>query len=210
MNCAKWILAVVVASAPAVSAWAAAGDGLTPNVDNIPWARWQGRLSLGTQAPLWRSTLGGAEYFGLKVNGASLMGDYYFKRALADNGKAGGFRATSGVILGQRSLLLAGQPVTSAPGAAFSVDRRVFAAPPAPLSPDSTSESASVPYLGVGYSGLSNRGGWSLSADLGLVAMSPGNAIRLGRVFNGNQSLDDLLRDMRLAPVVQLGVSYSF
>jgi hypothetical protein len=34
--------------------------------------------------------------------------------------------------------------------------------------------------------------------------------VRFGRVFNGSQSLDDVVRDMRLAPVVQLGVSYSF
>jgi len=29
-------------------------------------------------------------------------------------------------------------------------------------------------------------------------------------VVGGSQSLDDVVRDMRLAPVVQLGVSYSF
>ena len=210
MHSAKWILAAVVASSPAVPAWAAAGDGLTPNVDNIPWARWQGRLSVGTQAPLWRSTLGGAEYSGLKVSSVSLMGDYYFKRTVVENGSAGGFRATSGVILGQRSLFWSGQPAVSAPGSVFSVDRRLLGAATAPVAIDSTGDLTSLPYLGVGYTGLSNRGGWSLSADLGLVAMSPGNAIKFGRVFNGTQSLDDLLRDMRLAPVLQLGVSYSF
>jgi hypothetical protein len=67
-----------------------------------------------------------------------------------------------------------------------------------------------VPYLGVGYSSLVAKSGWSFTADLGVVSRSPGNVVRLGRVFNGGQSLDEVVRDLRLAPHVQLGVSYSF
>ena len=63
---------------------------------------------------------------------------------------------------------------------------------------------------GIGYSNLSAKSGWHFSADLGVVSQSPGNVVRFGRVFSGAQSLDDVVRDMRLAPVVQLGVSYSF
>ena len=66
------------------------------------------------------------------------------------------------------------------------------------------------PYLGVGYSSMVAKSGWSFTADLGVVSRSPGNVVRLGRVFNGGQSLDEVVRDMRLAPHVQLGVSYSF
>jgi len=29
-------------------------------------------------------------------------------------------------------------------------------------------------------------------------------------VFNGSQSLDDTMRDLRFSPLLQLGVSYSF
>ena len=57
---------------------------------------------------------------------------------------------------------------------------------------------------------MSGSGSWSFSADLGVVSQSPGNMVRFGKVFSGAQSLDDVVRDMRLAPVVQLGVSYSF
>ena len=210
MNSAKWILAAVVATAPIVSASAAAGDGLTPNVDNIPWVRWQGRLSLGSQAPAWRSNLGQFESSGLKVHGVSLMGDYYFKRTSLDAANTGGFRATGGVILGQRSLLWATPPAVLAPGAVFGVDRRMLWSATSSSAYEPAGDLGSLPYVGVGYTGLSLRGGWSLSADLGRVAMSPASAIRLGRVVGGTQSLDDLLRDMRLAPVVQLGVSYSF
>jgi hypothetical protein len=61
------------------------------------------------------------------------------------------------------------------------------------------------PYLGIGYSDASLRGGWGFSADLGLAAQSFGAARSLG-----SQSLDDTIRDMRLTPVLQLGVSYRF
>ena len=62
-----------------------------------------------------------------------------------------------------------------------------------------------MPYLGVGYTGLKPHGGWRYNADLGLVAQSPG-----GMRLIGTQSLDDTIRELRLAPLVQLGVSYSF
>jgi len=59
--------------------------------------------------------------------------------------------------------------------------------------------------MGVGYTGLSVRSGWSFSADLGLVAQNPGG-LKLIR----SQSLDDAVREMRLAPLLQFGVSYAF
>ena len=96
------------------------------------------------------------------------------------------------------------------PTGAFSVDRRLLDAPSGLSNSDGATDSATLPYLGVGYSGLSLRGGWSFSADLGLVAFAPGNAVKLGRVIGGTQGLDDLLRDLRMSPVIQLGVSYSF
>jgi len=63
------------------------------------------------------------------------------------------------------------------------------------------------PYLGVGYSGSSLRYGLNFSADLGLAAQNPG-AIRLGRV--GSAGLDEFARELKLMPVLQLGVSYRF
>ncbi|MFG5407861.1 hypothetical protein ABXN37_06800 [Piscinibacter sakaiensis] len=67
-----------------------------------------------------------------------------------------------------------------------------------------------MPYLGLGYSAQPARGGWGFSADIGLVAQAPGAVVRLGRVFNGSQTLDDMLREMRLSPLLNVGVSYSF
>lgn len=66
------------------------------------------------------------------------------------------------------------------------------------------------PYLGIGYSGLGGRGnGWSFNADFGLMALGGGNGIRLGRAANG-QGLDDLVRELRLSPVLLFGASYAF
>jgi hypothetical protein len=210
MRCTRWILAVVLAANPLVAAVAAGGDGLTARTDNLPWERWQGRISLGTQTPLWRSDLGASESYALPLRSLTLMGDYYFSRSLAGSTVAGGFRATSGVILGPRSQLWTGQPGPAPQGINVGVDRRVFGQAAVSLANESTPDTATLPYLGLGYTGLSLRGRWSFSADLGLVAMSPGNAVKLGRVFGGAQSLDELVRDMRLAPLLQLGVSYSF
>lgn len=66
------------------------------------------------------------------------------------------------------------------------------------------------PYLGIGYSGLGGRGsGWSFNADFGLMALGGGSAVRLGRSANG-QGLDDLVRELRLTPVLMFGASYAF
>ena len=193
-----WMIAGLIVAA---TAQASEGDGITAKADQVPWARWQGRVSFGSAAGL--SRWGAPEATGLKLSTLSLLGDYYFTRSLAGLGSAGGFRATSGVLLGPRSQSWAGQPGLSA-GSAFSVNTQwpsQFAAVPSVAD-----DTATVPYLGLGYTGLSPRGGWSFSADLGLVARYPGNAVKFGR----SQSLDDTVRELRLAPMLQFGVSYAF
>lgn len=177
----------------------------------VHWARWQGRLSLGLTAPTGRFDSFGADGGGLKVGSLSLLGDYYFTDALRIGSHAGGFRATSGVIVGQRSTLWSGQASLTSSRGVLGMERRVLGPlTSAPLLPDAGADTSAVPYLGLGYTGLSLRSRWSFSADLGMVARSPGNAVKLGRVFSGSQGVDDLLRELRLAPVLQLGVSYSF
>jgi len=178
---------------------AADGDRLTLNPDQLPWARWQGRLSLGAEPSSWRPGVENS-----RLNTASLMGDYYFGRSLVGPGSAGGFRATSGLIFGPRALLSTGQPGLSA-GSPFSIGNRLFGQTAMPYSNDTAGDSATLPYLGVGYTGLTAHNRLSFSADLGLVAQTPGG-IKVIR----SQSLDDAVREMRLAPLVQLGVSYAF
>ena len=188
-----WMIFGLLAAA-ASAAQASDGDGITASTEQLQWARWQGRMTFG------------AEPAGLRLNTVSLMGDYYFTGALAGSRSSGGFRATSGLMVGPRSQSWLGQPGLSA-GSAFSVGTQAFgqtAAPPA--AGDTPSDTATLPYLGLGYTGLSLRGGWSFNADLGLVARSPSNVVKFGR----SQSLDDSVRELRLSPLLQLGVSYSF
>ena len=210
MCAAKWIFAALVSLSAAMPAVAAEGSGLTPHPDPSPWVqRWQGRLSLSVQSPSFRTSLG-SDDANLQITGISLMGDYYFARALPLLASDGGFRATSGLILGGRAPTWAARPQLGGQVASLSVERRPAGTGLAAYGADPTADSATKPYLGLGYSGLSAKRAWSFSADLGLVALAAGNAVKLGRVFNGGPALDDVVRDMRVAPVVQLGVSYSF
>lgn len=176
-------------------AWA--DGGLTINPEQTPWPRWQARVGLSTTSPL-RSELGLGSG---QLQGGRLLGDYYFVNSPSFGlaGVSGGFRATSGLLLSPRgpSLSMATVP---APGGSLSVSQQTSSSD---LSGD---PSRTVPYLGFGYTGLSAKGGWGITADVGVMALNPGSGLRLGR----GQSLDDVVRDMRLTPVLQLGVSYSF
>lgn len=185
-----WLTAIALATV-ASHVWAADGP-LTP-AEIQAYEGLRARLALSTNAnsPA-RDGLGDLEP--QRISGLSLMGDYYLSRPWL--GTSGGLRATSGVLLGSRGSLW------SSPAA---LDRRMTA----PMNPGDGSDSITTqPYLGVGYTAWS-KGGLGLSADLGLMASPRGNG-RLGKAAGGSQSLDDSVRDLRFAPLVQLGLSYSF
>lgn len=71
-----------------------------------------------------------------------------------------------------------------------------------------TSNLETWPYLGLGYSGQALKGGWGFSADLGLALNAGGT--RLGRAVFGAESLDTAVRELRLSPVMQVGLRYAF
>jgi hypothetical protein len=198
MRTAAWVLTASLASLHVTASSAA--DGLTIERDLQAWGQWQGRVALGMLGTDWRADAVARDIDKNRLGGLSVMGDYYFlPKALP--GTSGGFRATSGLVYGARPTLWAGTPaIASSRG--LSPDRQS-------VSLDG-SEAATLPYLGFGYTGLSLRGGWSFSADLGLLAHNPAQAVKFGRVFTGTQSFDEVMRDLRIAPVLQLGVSYAF
>ncbi len=198
MQICKWMLTVVfILSGPAI---AGQGDGLQWRDDSLSWTRWQTRLALSQPAPLWRAGFSDSDSQGLKPRSLSVMGDYLFARSLADDGRANVLRATSGLVLGARPTLWAGQPGGQL---GFAGSDRL------PSPPDARGETGPLPYIGIGYSGLGGRSGWSFSADFGLMALGAGSAVRLGR--SGNyQGVDDLVRELRLTPVLQVGASYAF
>ncbi|WP_338414559.1 hypothetical protein [uncultured Sphaerotilus sp.] len=75
-----------------------------------------------------------------------------------------------------------------------------------------TTRQRATPYVGLGYStgGVSaNRwGGWGLSADIGVQAH--GSDLTLGHALESPAGVGELIRELRLTPVLQLGVSYAF
>jgi hypothetical protein len=205
-----WICVAVASAMPLVDA-RAEGEGLSASADRVPWARFQSRIAYAPGAPGWRADLAPAERTGLQVGSVGLLGDVYFGSTPTPQASSvGGFRATSGLLIGARNTAL-GAVATPTSGL-LATDRRLFGASAGAFTypADPTVDNTTVPYIGIGYSNLWPKSGWRFSADLGVVSQSPGNMVRFGRVFNGSQSLDDVVRDMRLAPVVQLGVSYSF
>ncbi len=181
-------------AAATCAAQASAGDGITASPEQLRWSRWQGRMTLA------------AEPSGLRLNAVSLMGDYYFSGSFAGSQRVGGFRATSGLMVGPRTQSWLGQPGLSS-GSALSIGSQAFGQAAAqPSAGDTPIDTGTLPYLGLGYTGLSLRGGWNFNADLGLLARNPGNVVTFGR----SQSLDDKVHELRVLPVLQFGASYSF
>ena len=189
----------------AAVAHGAEGNGLTVDADHLNWSRWQGRISLTAPAAARNDFVNALPAPGVSL---SLMSDYYLTGSLLGPKHAGGFRATGGVMIGPRTQAWAG-PAWQGNGIGFGIERRLGLSPGL-VPADPSTDSQSVPYFGLGYTGLSPSGGWSFSADLGVASLRPNGAVKLGRVFTGSQSLDDTLRDMHWSPMLQLVVSYSF
>lgn len=190
----------------------AAGTGLRAGA--AAWPRWQGRVSLTSMSgDLISGGRHESSFGGRTLQSLSLLGDYYFmQQGLAPSSAySGGFRASGGMILGTRGAPGSLLPSSSAGlSSGFSAERRSFSllAPPSALDGTDTA-TQSVPYVGIGYTGLQSirgtGGGWGFSADLGVMALQPRSAVRLGQ-----QSLGNVVRDLEISPLLQLGVSYSF
>lgn len=180
---------------------ALANQGLMPSAGEWVWPQLQARITLQAAAltPLslagWAGSSAGAG--ARSVQGGSLLGDYVF--ATPD---LGNFRATSGVMLGPPG----GAPMLFAaplPRVGVTVVEGGFGS--------SAGEGPStLPYLGLGYSSAALWRRLSLSADVGVVAGRPAGIGNLGRAMLGNQGMEAAVRDLRLAPLLQLGVRYSF
>lgn len=204
-----------------------AGQGLSAPQADSWWPQWQARLSLQTAslAPGSMASGGGAATALISqrgtqagaaggIQGGALLGDYYFARPFS--GPLSGYlRASGGLMvgpLGAAPLSFATPPAPAAGGtAAVSRWGVTLLGPSAqPLSALGFEGADPVPYVGFGYSGSLWRDSVSLTADLGLVSERPGAAGNVGRAVFGNQGMNQALRDMRLSPVLQLGMRYSF
>jgi hypothetical protein len=179
-------LTLLAAALPATAA-----DGLMVRSPENVWPQWHARIELQTVTltPLATSPWldSGAAQRGLK--GGAVLGDYYFSASEA------GFRASGGLMMG---------PLGGAFSASAAAGSRLGLSLSNLGSFGSTSNDT-VPYLGLGFTGLPGRGGLAITADVGLVA-----AGSVSRALFGNQGMDMALRELRLSPVLQLGVRYQF
>jgi len=186
-------------------AFAADGEGLQLNTA----PRWQARLQLNSLDSSAKG-LEAQRHSGSRLLSANLLGDYYLTGS-GLGGVRGGLRATGGMLLGPMSLSQASAGLALG-GSAFQLGRNVAIGQRSLglLSPssDANDPSASLSYLGIGYTGQTLRGGFSFSADLGLVSNTHIAGLRLGR--SNAAGMEDVLRDLRYKPVLQLGLSYSY
>jgi hypothetical protein len=177
---------------------AAAGEGLVPPAAESLWPQWSARIAVQTAelSPLTLSRLleGGAPR---RIwQGGSVLGDYTFATP-----PYGSFRASGGLMIGGQG----GAPLLAAaagPRLGLGVQAGGFGA--------IAGNDAAVPYLGLGFTGAAWRNALSVTADFGLVAEHASAASDVGRALFGSQGMDRGLREMRLSPVFQLGVRYTF
>ena len=168
----------------------------------ITWPHWHARFGLATYATALDD---GTRW---QLSAGQLLGDYYWSGLRpAGVGRGGGFRATGGLLLGERSLALGTPALASNQGLGLTLSRSARST--VGLSEAQSEPWSAVPYMGIGYSGLSLRGGWGFTADVGLAGAAGELRTRRDGAL-GVQSVDDLLRELRLTPVLQFGASYAF
>lgn len=190
MNSRRFLASLVLAASSSQAA-----DGLSaPELDSL-WPRWQARVHLQTAS--WLPFGAGKA---LEVKGGAVLGDYMLVQP-----SFGVFRATGGIVLGS----LAGAPLYKAlPGQVLGLAVQGNGLQPTLLQLADNPQP--LPYLGLGFIAAPQGSGLSISADVGLVSQSPGSSVDLGRSLLGNQGVERAFRDLRLSPMAQLSVRYSF
>lgn len=194
---------VAVAALLCSLAGLAQAEGLQWRDDQDLWPRLQARVSLALGSNTSNQAAWSLPSSNSGLQGGRILGDYYFAGSRGSEGRSysGGFRATSGLLLSTRGLSLS-QPSVPRAGMPFSVSQLSLG----PNAGDPTADvSHNAAYLGLGYTGLSPKGGWGFTADLGVLASGGGLRPAARPLLP-----DDGTRDFRLTPVLQLGVSYSF
>ncbi len=199
MRIARFASPPAAAAACLLALPALAQNGLLPPASDAVWPALELRVMVQTAPlgplPAAALALHGQAAAQRSVQGGALFGDYVFVR-----NPLGSLRATGGLVLGT----LAGTP-TLLPAAGTRLGLGLLDAPPA-----AGGDNGAQPYLGLGYSSPALWRTLSVTADLGLVAGRPSGVTGVGRALFGQQAMDAALRELRLAPLLQLGVRYAF
>ncbi len=174
------------------------------------WPHWEGRIGVVIDRPInpLKDSFVLAQpnqSAGLRVRSMHILSDYYVD---------GGFRATAGVLRGDTGQAWWGSAGNGG-GLNLSMQRLDSLGLMSNLgSLGSTQDTQTSPYLGAGYSNSLTVNGtpsaWRFNADLGVISSSGSNINRLGQVLQGERSLDEMVREMRLRPMVKVSVGYSF
>ena len=178
---------------------AQAADGLaTPSAESL-WPQWQARLALQTtvapRSNLW--SLAERSSQPRTAQGGALLGDYYFAQPTL-----GHFRASGGLMYGAWG----GAPSAAANGNRWGLLIQSLNG----AQTAATDSLGTVPYLGLGFTSAAWRNAWYLTADVGWVAEQPSALGGVSRALQGSLGWDQALRDMRLAPLLQLGIRMVF
>lgn len=185
----RWLIAGALLTGAAQAA-----DGLQIPASPV-WPAWQTRISLGAELP--------ADGRAATRRQAAWLGDYYLQRHGDDDASArwrGGFRATSGIVVGR----IGGWPGLSARGRSWSASLLTVHGESPGTEPEAW------PYIGFGYSGLAPRGGWGFSADFGIALRQAAAVPELGRALLGLRGWESTLRRFEPLPMLQMGVHYRF
>lgn len=186
----------------------ARGQGLALK-GNTQWQHWEARIGAVIDRPINpvrdNFVLAQPMQAGLQMRSMHVLSDYYV---------GGGFRATVGLVSGE-----AGQAWWSSGdnggGLNLSVQHIDSLGAPVGLGQQ---RGLTLPqpnaYVGAGYSTrLSNTQQsevWRFNADFGLINTSGANGTSLSSILQGERTLDEAIRTMRMRPVLKVSVGYAF
>ena len=182
------------------------GGGLALR-DSGPWPDWEGRIGAVIERPV--NPLRDSFVLAQPVEGGLRMRSLH---VLADHYVEGGFRATVGLVSGE-----AGQAWWSSGdhggGLNLSLQQLDTLGSPLGLIRRNLLPQAQA-YVGAGYStrteSLGQASSWRFNADFGLLNTDPDGTDRFTGVLQGDRSLGDLVRGLRMRPVVKVSVGYAF
>lgn len=172
------------------------------------WPHWEGRVGVVIDRPINplkdSFLLAQPNQGGLRMRSMHILSDYYVD---------GGFRATAGLVGGSPGQAWWGSGGNGG-GLNISLQRLDSLGLAGNTGLNNPADLQTSAYLGAGYSNNLTVNGtpsaWRFNADLGLVGGNAANINRIGQVFQGDRSLDDLVHEMRLRPLVKVSVGYSF
>lgn len=195
-----------IAPPTAVERSAAGGGGLALR-DNGAWPHWEGRIGAVIERPV--NPVRDSFVLAQPVEGGLRMRSLH---VLADHYVEGGFRATIGLVSGE-----AGQAWWSSGdnggGLNLSLQQLDSLGAPLGLGRRNLLPQAQA-YVGAGYStrteSIGQASSWRFNADLGLLNTDPDSTNRLSGLLQGDRSVSDVVRGLRMRPVVKVSVGYAF